>query len=169
MRIEAQKNHGKWMVKTWKGQADLLHKAAQVAAPQNLCPQSSYKLKHQILGLRCPNIWRWGWHFFRKKRSKKSAQHRWPRNWCPTLRLIPKNNAVPRCNKCEVSSLMREGDTFRNLDNPCHRFGSLGLNLACKGLLLGIRDEGPTRLPQGVPTHVLEPSPGIQPFDPWRL
>jgi hypothetical protein len=43
---------------------------------------------------------------------------------------------------------MHEGYAFRNLSNIYYRFGSLGLNLACEGLLLGIRAEGPTRFPQ---------------------
>jgi hypothetical protein len=34
-----------------------------------------------------------------------------------------------------------------NNDNVCHRFGSLGLNLACEGLLMGMWAEGPSRFP----------------------
>jgi hypothetical protein len=57
---------------------------------------------------------------------------------------------------------MCEGDTFRNLDNPCHMFESLGLNLAYKELLLGIWAKGPTRLPQTDLYHTLEASLRIE-------
>jgi hypothetical protein len=60
---------------------------------------------------------------------------------------------TPRHDKYEVSTLMCVDDTFENLDNLYRRFGSLGLNLAYEGLLLEIRDEGPTRLPQDTPTR----------------
>jgi hypothetical protein len=41
---------------------------------------------------------------------------------------------------------MREGDTFwGNPDWISRRLNSLGLNLACEGLLLGMQDKGPSR------------------------
>jgi hypothetical protein len=40
---------------------------------------------------------------------------------------------------------------FRNLQKISHRTGSLGLNLACEWLLLGMRAKGPTESPLMLP------------------
>jgi hypothetical protein len=49
---------------------------------------------------------------------------------------------------------MREGDTFGDPDRMCHRFDSLGLNLACEELLLGMRSEAHKGIPCGAPPRV---------------
>jgi hypothetical protein len=54
--------------------------------------------------------------------------------------------------KCEGSTLLREGDILGNLTNRCHKFGSSKLNLTYEGLLLEAR-----RRPQGSSPKRLNP------------
>jgi hypothetical protein len=48
----------------------------------------------------------------------------------------------------KAATPMREGDAFRNFRKINCRTDSLGLNLTCQGLLLGMRAEGPERFHQ---------------------
>jgi hypothetical protein len=81
--------------------------------------------------------------FFKKKANKETPAYR---------SLDHATTSTKVQSRCARVTLYRGGGSVRTN----HRFGSSGLNLACEGLLLGIRSEGHEEIPDEAPPHILD-------------